>query len=145
MNCGDKSMDFLLIITNKVGYKKRLKRQMKIISRFNFLLMLLLISLNISGQTDSTIKLSFTNFLQLVKQNHPLVKQANLITKTADAITLSARGNFDPKLEFEFLSKNYKDQEYYSILNGSVKFPSILPVDPVIGVEKNSGSVCAIY
>ncbi len=79
------------------------------------------------------------NFYKLILQNHPVAKQTELLSDVARQEIRMARGNFDPKLEVEFLSKNYKDQEYYSILNGSLKFPSVLPFDPVIGAEKNSG------
>ena len=89
---------------------------------------------------DSVKPFSIENFYQLIVQNHPVAKQAGLLSEVARQEIRMARGNFDPKLEVEFLSKNYQDQEYYSIMNGSVKFPSILPVDPVIGVEKNSGA-----
>lgn len=89
---------------------------------------------------DSVKPFSIENFYQLILQNHPVAKQTGLLTEVARQEIRMARGNFDPKLEVEFLSKNYQDQEYYSILNGSVKFPSIFPVDPVIGVEKNSGA-----
>lgn len=89
---------------------------------------------------DSVKPFSIENFYQLILQNHPVAKQASLLSEVARQEIRMARGNFDPKLEVAFLSKNYQDQEYYSILNGSVKFPSILPVDPVIGVEKNSGA-----
>lgn len=89
---------------------------------------------------DSVKPFTIENFYQLILENHPIAKQTDLLTDVAQQEIRMARGNFDPKLELEFLSKNYADQEYYSILNGSLKFPSVLPVDPVIGVEKNSGA-----
>lgn len=88
---------------------------------------------------DSVKPFTIENFYKLILQNHPVAKQTELLSDVARQEIRMARGNFDPKLEVEFLSKNYKDQEYYSILNGSLKFPSVLPFDPVIGVQKNSG------
>ena len=70
-----------------------------------FILILILIPFLGIGQADSTINLSYTNFLQMVKQNHPLAKKANLIIQSADASTLVARGSFDPKLFYEFNNK----------------------------------------
>ena len=51
-----------------------------------------------------------------------------------------ARGNFDPKLEADFFSKKYNGKEYYTIAGGSLKLPTRFPIDPVIGVDRNSGA-----
>ncbi len=88
---------------------------------------------------DSTKPFTIENFYSLIVQNHPVARQTKLLTEVARQEIRLARGNFDPRLEAEFLSKNYKDIEYYSILNGSIKFPTVLPFDPTIGIERNSG------
>ncbi|MBZ0245873.1 MAG: TolC family protein [Cyclobacteriaceae bacterium] len=89
---------------------------------------------------DSVKPFTVENFYSLILQNHPVAKQSALLTEVAQQEIRMARGNFDPKLEAQLLTKNYNDQEYYSIVNGSLKFPTVFPVDPVIGVERNSGS-----
>lgn len=88
---------------------------------------------------DSTKPFTIENFYEIILQNHPVARQTKLLTEVARQELRLARGNFDPKLEAEFLSKSYRDQEYYSILNGSLKFPTVLPFDPSIGMERNSG------
>ena len=88
---------------------------------------------------DSTKPFTIENFYEIILQNHPVARQANLLTEVARQEIRLARGNFDPKLEAEFLSKNYNDKNYYSIFNGSLKFPTVLPFDPSIGMERNNG------
>lgn len=88
---------------------------------------------------DSVKPFTIENFYTLILQNHPVAKQTELLSEIARQEIRMARGNFDPKLEVAFLTKNYNDQEYYSILNGSLKFPTPLPFDPSIGIEQNKG------
>ncbi|MEZ4687518.1 MAG: TolC family protein [Bacteroidia bacterium] len=64
------------------------------------------------------------DFLGLVRQNHPVAKQANLIPETARARLLQARGAFDPKLTGDFQNKTYKETEYYSQVYAALKVPS---------------------
>lgn len=113
---------------------------MKLKNRYSFIVILLLIALKSIGQADTTMKLSFTNYLQLVKQNHPLAKQANLITKSADANTLIARGSFDPKLFYEFNNKFFDSKNYYQLGNGGFKIPTWFGIELKGGYEQNQGA-----
>ena len=99
----------------------------------------MLVALTCFGQTDSTVELSLPNFLQLVKKNHPLAKQASLINKTADANTLLARGNFDPKLFYEFNNKYFNEKNYYELGNGGFKIPTWYGIEVKAGFEQNQG------
>lgn len=88
---------------------------------------------------DSVQPLTIDNFYALVVKNHPLARQADLLGEFAKQEMRLARGNFDPKLEAHYLAKTFGDVDYYTIFNSSIKFPSLLPLDPTIGVEQNSG------
>lgn len=88
---------------------------------------------------DSVRPVTIDNFYHLVLQNHPVARQANLLNEFARQEMRLARGNFDPKLEAQYLAKNFGEIDYYRIFNSSIKFPTILPFDPTIGVEQNSG------
>jgi outer membrane protein TolC len=88
---------------------------------------------------DTARVLTIENFYLLVTRYHPVARQAGLLSDVARQEIRLARGNFDPKAEITYLTKNFSDAEYYSILNGSVTFNSVFPVDPKIGVEKNVG------
>jgi outer membrane protein TolC len=89
--------------------------------------------------SDSTRLFTLNEYYELIIKNHPTVKQANLLTESARQEIRLARGSFDPKLEAEFSKKQFNGQEYYNILNGSLKFPMLFPIDPTIGIEQNSG------
>jgi outer membrane protein TolC len=116
-------------------------------NRLMFSLLLWCLTLKGAAQTDSVFVLpdtarAFTieNFYALILQHHPVVKQAALLSDVARQEIRLARGNFDPKLEFEYVTKQYNSTEYYKVLNGSIKFPTVFPVDPVIGIDRNSGT-----
>ncbi len=100
----------------------------------------LLISLKSTAQSDSILKLNLDNFLLLVKQNHPVAKQAELIIKSADANKLAALGGFDPKLFYEFKNKFYDSKNYYELSNGGFAIPAWFGIDFKAGLEQNQGS-----
>ncbi len=108
--------------------------------RSNCLFILLFLALNCSGQSDSLNRLSIKVFLQMVKQNHPLVKQANLIVKSAEANTLLARGSFDPELFYDFQNKYFDSKNYYKLENGGFKIPTWFGVEVKTGFEQNQGT-----
>lgn len=105
------------------------------------ILILLFVSLAFEsqGQQDMAEPLSIRNFLQLVRQHHPLVKQAELIPQTADASTLAARGGFDPKLFYEYRNKFFDDKNYYALSNGGFTIPTWFGVEVKGGYEQNQG------
>ena len=117
----------------------KVKRIMKQRNNICFLLVLLFLSISAHAQTDTLSKLSISNFLRLVKEHHPVAKQASLITKSADANTLSARGSFDPKLFYDFRSKFFESKNYYTIGNGGFYIPTWFGLDFKAGFEQNSG------
>ncbi len=85
------------------------------------------------------VVLTFDDYYYLVLTNHPLVRQAYLLEDFALEELRLARGNFDPKLRFNWMGKDFKDTEYYNLLDATVKIPTWFPVDPVIGFERNRG------
>lgn len=88
---------------------------------------------------DTSQAFTLENFYTLILNNHPIARQINLLSETARQEIRLARGNFDPKLEFQYQLKNFNNTEYYELLNGSLAFPSIFPFDPKIGVTRNQG------
>ena len=61
---------------------------------------------------DSVRILSYDKFMSIVKEHHPLARQAALLQARGDATELEARGAFDPKIftQIEFLI-NQKELE----------------------------------
>jgi outer membrane protein TolC len=92
-----------------------------------FLLNLFIINLFVVGKaqtptTDSVLTLR--NFLQLIAENHPSVKQANLLTRAAEAELLAAKGGFDPKIYGDFEQKFFNKKTYFNVGEGGIKVPT---------------------
>jgi outer membrane protein TolC len=91
-------------------------------------------------QLPSTARpFTIEDFYELILKNHPVIKQANLLSDVAKQEIRLARGNFDPKLESEYLLKQFKGNEYYRQFDASIKIPTRSPVTAALGVERNKG------
>ena len=106
-----------------------------------FLLLFLLISTSVFGQNSmpNNKELSYNEFLGYVKKFHPMVKSANLALSNAQANLMMARGGFDPKIAIDFDKKQFKDSEYYSILNSSFKIPTWYGIEVKAGFDNSEG------
>lgn len=83
-------------------------------------------------------ELSYPDYYGLVIQNHPIIKQANLMPQDAQAELLMARGGFDPKLNFVYDRKQFKGADYYNRLDGALKIPLWIG-ELKAGYERNGG------
>jgi outer membrane protein TolC len=88
---------------------------------------------------DTVRPFTIENFYHLVTRHHPVARQAGLLSDFARQEIRLARGNFDPKIEVQYATKNFNNTEYYKVLDGVLKFPTLFPVDPKIGIERNEG------
>ena len=110
------------------------------------LLFLLLFVWNLQAQKmaketalPQKMEFTFNEYLGYVKKFHPLVKTANLEINKAQANLMAARGAFDPKIEVDFDKKQFKDKDYYSILNSSFKIPTWYGIEIKAGFDQNEG------
>jgi outer membrane protein TolC len=103
------------------------------------LLLFLLVGFSVSGQKNNESEFTYNEYLAYVKKYHPLVKNANLEISRAQANLMMARGGFDPKIEVDFKTKQFKDKEYYSILNSSFKIPTWYGIEIKAGFDNNEG------
>ena len=101
-------------------------------------LFFILFSVSVFSQATSK-ELSFEEYLGFVKKFHPLVKTANLEINKAQANLMMSRGAFDPKIEVDFSKKQFKDKDYYSILNSSFKIPTWYGIELKAGFDNNEG------
>ena len=95
-------------------------------------------NLSLFGQENMT-EFSFNEFLGYVKKYHPLVKQADLKLNEAQANLMQARGAFDPKIEVEYNEKQFKNSDYFSILNSSFKIPTWYGIELKAGFDNAEG------
>jgi outer membrane protein TolC len=104
-----------------------------------YLIAFLLFSCFCSSQKSNLKELSYNEFLGYVKKYHPLVKSADLSISAAQANLMMARGGFDPKIEIDYDKKQFKDKEYYSLLNSSFKIPTWYGIEVKAGFDNNQG------
>lgn len=94
---------------------------------------------SLTAQEITSKEFTYNEFLGYVKKYHPLVKNANLEISRSQANLMMARGGFDPKIEVDFSKKQFKDKEYYSILNSSFKIPTWYGIEIKAGFDNNEG------
>ena len=90
-------------------------------------------------QAQEINTLDFRTYLGFVKKHHPIAKQAELTISVAEANLLKSKGGFDPKIEVDYDRKDFKDLEYFDILNTTFKIPTWYGVEVKAGFERNEG------
>lgn len=105
----------------------------------NYFLLVLFFCFSVLAQENIPTELTYNEFLGFVKKYHPMVKSANLQVNSAQANLLMARGGFDPKIEVDFNKKQFKDTEYYSVLNSSFKIPTWYGIEVKAGFDNSEG------
>lgn len=101
------------------------------------LITLLLISLSSAAQ-DKKI-LSPDDFINIVKEFHPVVKQADINIEKAKAGITIARGGFDPSIYLNSDQKTFDGKNYYSYTNPELKIPTWYGIEIKGGFENNGG------
>jgi outer membrane protein TolC len=91
------------------------------------------------GQDKNLQELTYIEYLGYVKKYHPMVKSANLEVNSAQANLMMARGGFDPKIEVDFDKKQFKNSQYYSLLNSSFKIPTWYGIEVKAGFDNSEG------
>ena len=97
----------------------------------------LLLSGKLGAQQNSS--LSFEEYLEYVKANHPLVTQANNKESSGLAQLLKARGAFDPKLSYENDQKDFDGSQYYERSKGAIVVPAWYGLSLKAGFAQNQG------
>lgn len=88
---------------------------------------------------DSLYRLSPEQYLALVRQFHPVAKQASILVQGAQAELLASRGFFDPSIYFSNEQKTFDGKSYYNYSNAALKIPTWFGVELMAGLENNSG------
>jgi outer membrane protein TolC len=89
---------------------------------------------------DSVNAFSIENLYASMLEYHPIVKQTQLLSEMAKQEVRLARGAFDPKLETRLNLKEFDNKEYYNKWIASFTVPIWFPIDPKIGIERNTGA-----
>lgn len=113
----------------------------KLLSKFIFLICLLCSSILHAYPTDSTQKvLSVSEFMEVVKQFHPVARQAALITEQAKAELLIAHGGWDPKIYSDYNNKSFDGTNYYSYFENKIIVPVWYGIEVKAGYDFAYGS-----
>lgn len=96
--------------------------------KIKFSALLILFSVQFSFAQDS-LKLSHQEFLNIVKNYHPLALKYQLQNKIANAEITKARGNFDPVLAGKLGEKNIDGTKYYEQKNVELGIPTWYGID----------------
>ena len=109
-------------------------------NKFLYALLCLLTGINLSAQEKKTV-LTPEAVMELVRNNHPVAKQAALLVNRAAAELQSARGAFDPALEMEASRK--PSTERITTIIPTPKFSYLpLPLLPCVQERKTMGAIC---
>jgi len=100
----------------------------------------ILIALLVIGNSSYCQVISFNQYMDQVRSNHPVVKQADIQLELGDASVLFARGSFDPKIVSSLREKYFSDEQYYSELNAAVQVPTWFGVQLETGFDQNIGN-----
>ena len=99
-------------------------------------------TLYLSGQNSlvSDETMTYEQYIEFVREYHPLVKRADLNLEVGESEVLKARGGFDPKLEIDLNEKQFKNTEYFDQLNATLKIPTWYGIEFKANFEENTGS-----
>ncbi len=79
-------------------------------------------------------------FWEGVSLQHPLIQRAALLQDRTKAQQLMAFGGFDPLVYAYYNSKDFKNKNYYTLLESGIKIPTIIGAEVKINYEINGGN-----
>lgn len=72
-------------------------------------------------ETDKVFSLS--ELYSLMRNHHPLAKQADLIPESAKQELREAKGGFDPKIDLRYDRKEFDEKVYFNLVDTELKVP----------------------
>ena len=98
---------------------------------------LILLWAQVSGQAQT--RFTEEEFLSVVRQFHPVARQAGLGVRIARAGLLASRGAFDPSVKLQQNDKIFDGTNYYDVQGGELKIPTWYGIDLYAGMEQQLG------
>ncbi|MCB0844412.1 MAG: TolC family protein [Bacteroidetes bacterium] len=91
------------------------------------------------SQADTARILTYESFMDIVREHHPVARQADLQLVMGEGKLMKARGSFDPKLYNNLGQKYFEGKEYFSLLDAGLKVPTWFGIELKAGMEQNRG------
>jgi len=107
--------------------------------KYLFLKIILLVGYVCSGQ-DSIKTLTAKQVIEIVKQYHPVARQADIFVEKAKADVTIAKGMFDPVISNESSQKTFDGTDYYYYNKPELSIPTWFGVEVTAGLEYLSGN-----
>jgi len=107
--------------------------------RIFLFIILLIYNLTILAQ-DTTKTLNAEQVLDIVRQCHPVAKQATIGIEKAKAEHLVARGLFNPIISSYIAKKTFDGTNYYTYQTSEIKIPTWYGLELYSGLENLNGS-----
>lgn len=89
--------------------------------------------------TAQTKTMDYPTFIQIVREHHPIMTQAEIKALEGEAYLLKAKGGFDPKVLADIRQKQFEEKEYYSYINAGLKVPTWFGITLQGGFDSNRG------
>ena len=107
--------------------------------KYSLLFTIASITVSVKGQ-DSLKTLSAKQVMEIVKQFHPVAKQADIFIEKAKADVTIAKGLFDPVFKNESAQKTFDGIDYYYYNRPELSIPTWFGVEVSAGLEFLSGN-----
>ena len=107
--------------------------------KYGLLFTVVSITVSVKGQ-DSLKTLSAKQVMEIVKQFHPMAKQADIFIEKAKADVTIAKGLFDPVFKNESAQKTFDGIDYYYYNRPELSIPTWFGVEVSAGLEFLSGN-----
>ncbi|MBK9329182.1 MAG: TolC family protein [Sphingobacteriales bacterium] len=91
------------------------------------------------AQADSSRMLTLPAYLGIIRQFHPIARQADLLSEQAKATLRIARGGFDPLLYSDYERKEFYGKNYYSFFSSELKVPGWFGIELKTGYDAAYG------
>lgn len=104
------------------------------------LLLILLVFPCLLISQDAQNVLTYDQFMQIVKENHPLARNAELRALSGKYQFRYAQGNFDAKIFSDVDQKYFDEKRYYSLMNSGLSVPAWFGIEVKAGYEHNIGT-----
>jgi outer membrane protein TolC len=99
----------------------------------------LLSVLLVRGQDDTPPVLTEEAFMGIVRNYHPVARQANLVVDRATAEWVAAKAGFDPYLGVVSERKTFDGKNYFNYFSPTLKIPTWYGVEVSAGLEEHLG------